>query len=159
MRVKVQVFGLCFLLSCGFLFASFVDASSLAADGGDPGKAYKACVEAVAKPDKPAMVDLCFHKDDPWIKKTNIDYFTNETFQVEARLNWPALRLIDLKITGGQMEGDDAELNVQGIMLLQREESTGDIIEVDRYPVKGTVKLKRKNGVWRYTGTEKLEKQ
>jgi hypothetical protein len=43
-------------------------------------------------------------------------------------------------------------------MLLQREEPTGDIVEVDRYPVKGTVKLQRKDGVWRYAGTEKLER-
>jgi hypothetical protein len=54
--------------------------------------------------------------------------------------------------------GDDAEISVQGTMLLQREEPTGDIVEVDRYPVKGTVKLQRKDGVWRYAGTEKLEK-
>jgi hypothetical protein len=38
------------------------------------------------------------------------------------------------------------------------EEPTGDIVEVDRYPIKGTVKLQRKDGVWRYAGTEKLEK-
>jgi hypothetical protein len=53
---------------------------------------------------------------------------------------------------------DDAEISVQGTMLLQREEPTGDIVEVDRYPVKGTVKLQRKDGVWRYAGTEKLER-
>ena len=43
-------------------------------------------------------------------------------------------------------------------MLLQREEPTGDIAEVDRYPDKETVKLQRKDGGWRYAGTEKLEK-
>ncbi len=147
------------LLSCGLVFASFVDASSLPDGGGDPGKAYKECIDAVAKPDKAAMVSLCFAKDDPWIKKTNLDYFTNETFQVEIRISWPALRLIDVKITGGQTEADDAEILVQGTELRQRLESTGDIIEVDRYPVKGTVTLRRKNGVWRYAGTEKLEKR
>ena len=104
------------------------------------------------------MVALCFAKDDPWIKKTNVDYFTNETFQVAVRIEWPALRLIDVKITGGQLTGDDAEISVQGTTLLQREEPTGDIVEVDRYPAKGTVKLQRKDGVWRYAGTEKLEK-
>ena len=146
------------LVICGLIVASFAYASSLPADGGEPGKAYKACVDAVAKPDKAAMVTLCFAKDEPWIKKTNLPYFTNETFQVEVRQTWPALRLIDLKITGGNTEADNAEISVQGIAILQREESTGDIVEVDRYPVKGTVKLQRKNGVWRYAGTEKLEK-
>ena len=104
------------------------------------------------------MVALCFASDDPWIKKANLDYFTNETFQVAVRIEWPALRLIDVKITGGQLTGDDAEISVQGTMLLQREEPTGDIVEVDRYPAKGTVKLQRKDGVWRYAGTEKLER-
>jgi hypothetical protein len=146
------------LVSGWFIPVSFVLASSLPADGGEPGKAYKACVDAVAKPDKAAMVALCFAKDDPWIKKANLDYFTNETFQVEVRIQWPALRLINVKITGGKMTADDAEISVQGTMLLQRVEPTDDIVEVDRYPVKGTVKLQRKDGVWRYAGTEKLEK-
>lgn len=148
----------CLLMSCGFLIASFVHASSLPADGGEPGKAYKDCIAAVTKPDKAAMVALCFAKDDPWIKKTNLDYFANDTFQVEVRNTWPALRLIDVKVSGGTMEGDEVELSVQGTVILQRLEPTGDIVEVDRYPVKGTVKLHRKNGVWRYAGTEKLEK-
>jgi len=158
MRAKARMIAIYLLVSCGFILASFVHASSLPADGGEPGKAYKACVDAVAKPDKAAMVALCFAKDDPWIKKSNLDYFTNETFQVEVRLEWPALRLIDVKITGGLVELDTADVFTQGIMLLQRLEPTGDIVEVDRYPVKGTVKLRRKNGVWRYAGTEKLER-
>ena len=158
MCAKVRMISRYLLVSCGLILVSFVHASSLPADGGEPGKAYKACVDAVAKPDKAAMVAICFAKDDPWIKKTNVDYFTNETFQVAVRIEWPALRLIDVKITGGQLTGDDAEISVQGTALLQREEPTGDIVEVDRYPVKGTVKLQRKDGVWRYAGTEKLEK-
>jgi hypothetical protein len=158
MCAKVRMISRYLLVSCGLMLVSFVHASSLPADGGEPGKAYKACVDAVAKPDKAAMVALCFAKDDPWIKKANLGYFTNETFQVAVRIEWPALRLIDVKITGGQLTGDDAEISVQGTMLLQREEPTGDIVEVDRYPAKGTVKLQRKDGVWRYAGTEKLEK-
>jgi hypothetical protein len=39
------------------------------------------------------------------IKKTNVDYFTNETFQVAVRIEWPALRLIDVKITGAELWG------------------------------------------------------
>jgi hypothetical protein len=144
MCAKVRMISGYLLVSCGLILVSFVHASSLPADGGEPGKAYKACVDAVAKPDKAAMVALCFAGD--------------ETFQVAVRIEWPALRLIDVKITGGQLTGDDAEIFVQGTMLLQREEPTGDIVEVDRYPAKGTVKLQRKDGVWRYAGTEKLER-
>jgi len=158
MCAEVRMISRYLLVSCGLVLVSFVHASSLPADGGEPGKAYKACVDAVAKADKAAMVALCFPKDDPWIKKTNLDYFTNETFQVEVRDSWPALCLIDVKITGGQMQADDAEILVQGIVLRQRVEPTGDIVEVDRYSVKGTVKLRRKNGVWRYAGTEKLDR-
>lgn len=155
MREKI-VIGSYILMSLGL--AIVASASSLPADGGDPGKAYRACIDSVAKPDKPKMIELCFTKDDPWLKKTNLDYFTAETFQVEVRQQWPALRLIDVKIPGGKMEGDTADILVEGTMLLQRLEPTGDIVEVDRYKVKGSVKLRRSNGVWRYAGEEKLEK-
>src|SRR5204862_365362 len=115
MCAKVRMISRYLLVSCGLVLVSFVNASLLPADGGEPGKAYKACVDAVAKPDK---VALCFAGDDPWIKKANLDYFTNETFQVAVRIEWPALRLIDVKITGGQLTGDDAEISVQGTALL-----------------------------------------
>ena len=105
MCAKVRMISRYLLVSCGLMLVSFVHASSLPADGGEPGKAYKACVDAVAKPDKAAMVALCFAKDDPWIKKANLDYFTNETFQVAVRIEWPALRLIDVKITGAELWG------------------------------------------------------
>src|SRR4026207_553534 len=76
-------------LSIGFTFVLLLpwiaSAGSLPEGGGDPGKAYKACVDAVAKPDKAGMIDLCFVKDDAWLKAKNLGYFTNETFQVEVR--------------------------------------------------------------------------
>lgn len=156
MRVTIAI-GMFLFMSGTAVFPSLTDAASLPAGGGEPGKAFAACIAAVSKPDKPAMVELCFAKDDPWITKTNLDYFTNETFQVEVRQQWPALRLIDVKIAGGQMESDTAEISVEGTMLLQRLESTGDIVEVDRKPMKGTVQLRLANGVWRYAGSQKLE--
>ncbi|MGH9856355.1 MAG: hypothetical protein ACRD4B_00795, partial [Acidobacteriota bacterium] len=107
------------LLSCAILVV-LVGAESLPAGGGDPGKAYKACVDAVAKPDKAGMIDLCFVKDDAWLKPKNLGYFTDETFQVEVRQEWPALRLIDVKITGGTVTGDTADLQVEGTSILQR---------------------------------------
>ena len=152
MRTKIYL-----LSSLVFLFPLIAGAAALPEGGGEPGKAYKACVDAVAKPDKTAMVSLCFVKDDPWIKNKNIGYFTNETFQVEVRQEWPALRLIDLKITGGTTEGETADLTVEGIAILQRLEPTDEIVEVDRKRVKGTVKMRRTSGVWRYAGAQKLE--
>ena len=147
-------------ICCGlFIVPLLAEAAALPANGGDPGKAYKACMDAVAKPDKPSTIDLCFFKDDPWLKKINVDYFTNETFQVEARDVWPALRLIDWKITGGELEGDKAKLAVEGTVVRHRVEPTGDIVEYDRYPVKGTVDLRRAGGIWRYAGTEQLERK
>ena len=56
------------------------------------------------------------------------------------------------------MNADDADILVKGTVVRHRVEPTGDIVEIDRYPVKGTVKVRRTNGAWRYAGTEKLEK-
>lgn len=145
-----------FIVSSGL--AILASATSLPSDGGDPGKAYRACIDAVAKPDKAKMIELCFAKDDPWLKDKNLAYFTSETFQVEVRLEWPALRLVDVKINGGNTVGHTADILVEGKMILQRLEPTDEIVEVDRYPVKGTVKLRRINSAWRYAGEQKLEK-
>ncbi len=155
MRAKIVV-GLIIVMSLGI--AIMGSASSLPVDGGDAGKAYKACIDAVAKPDKAKMIGLCFTKDDPWLKGKNLGYFTDSTFQVEVRQEWPALRLIDAKISGGKMEGDTADLLVEGTMILQRLEPTDEIVEVDRYKVKGSVKMRSTNGVWTYAGEQKLEK-
>jgi hypothetical protein len=148
-------------LAIGFTFVLLLpwiaSAASLPEGGGDPGKAYKACADAVAKPDKAGMIDLCFVKDDAWLKAKNLGYFTNETFQVEVRQEWPALRLIDVKVTGGTVNGDSADLQVEGTSILQRLEPTDEIVEVDRKPMKGTVKMKKTNNVWRYAGEQKLE--
>jgi len=125
-------------------------AVALPKDGGDPAKAYRACLDALAKPDKDAIVELCFTKDDPWLAKANLGYYTPETLAVEVKRLNHAYRLVDVKISGGTMEGDDAELAVAGTMVLHREEPTGDIVEVDRKPVRGTVHLRRSAGQWRY---------
>jgi hypothetical protein len=67
------------------------------------------------------------------------------------------LRLIDLKITGGTMEGDAADLIVEETAILQRLEPTDEIVEVDRKAVKGNVKMRRTGGAWRYAGEQKLQ--
>jgi hypothetical protein len=125
-------------------------AVALPKDGGEPAKVYRACLDALAKTDKDAIVELCFAKDDPWLAKANLGYYTPETLAVEVKRLNHAYRLVDVKISGGKMEGDDAELAVAGTAVLMREEPTGDIVEVDRKPVKGTVYLRRGASGWRY---------
>ncbi len=132
----------------------YTDSKNLPADGGEPGKAYRDCISALAKQDKDAVVAKCFAKDDAWIQKTNIGYFTPETFTLEVRQLKPAFRVIEPKISGGKINGNTADIKVEGIMLLQRLESTGDIIEVDRYPVKGTIQMGLVGGMWFCTGDD-----
>jgi hypothetical protein len=128
--------------------------SALPADGGDPGKAYRACLDALAKPDKAGIIALCFLKDDPWLAKTNLDYFTPETFALEVRQLRPEFRLVDVVISGGELNGDRADLQVTGKMLVQRLESWGEIVSATPDPVKGTVTLARSSVSWRPSGSE-----
>jgi hypothetical protein len=133
------------------------ESKNLPAGGGDPGKAYFDCTKAIAKEDKSGIITLCFAKDDAWIKKTNLDYFTPETFAVEVRQLKPAFRLTDVKISGGKVDGQTADLLVDGTFLIQRLEPTGEIIEVDRYPAKGSVQMTLINGKWFYA-SDNLER-
>jgi len=150
MRVTAPVF----ILACALLGPSAARATALPADGGEPGKAYRACLDALAKHDKQGIITLCFPKDDPWLAKTNIDYFTPETFALEVRQLRPEFRLVDVAISGGQANGDRAQLQVAAQMTVPRLESTGEIIEATRYPVKGTVSLLRSPAGWRPSGSE-----
>jgi hypothetical protein len=69
----------------------------------------------------------------------------------------PAFRLSDVKITGGKITNDTADLLVQGTMTIRRVESYGDITEVDQYPVKGSVQLRLVGGKW-FRISDSLEK-
>lgn len=137
------------LLTCALLAPPATLAAALPADGGDPGKAYRACLDAIAKKDKAGIIALCFPKGDPWLEKTNLDYFTPETFALEVRQLRPEFRLAEVVISGGQVNGDKAELRVAGQMTAPRLEPTGEIIEATSYPVKGTVSLVRSSSGWR----------
>jgi hypothetical protein len=128
--------------------------TALPADGGDPGKAYRACLDAIAKPDKAGIIALCFPEGDPWLEKTNLDYFTPETFALEVRQLRPEFRLANVMIAGGKVDGDKADLQVSGQMTAPRLEPTGEIIEAGRYPVKGTVSLVRSSSGWRPSSSE-----
>lgn len=128
--------------------------AALPKDGGDPGKAYRACLDAIAKRDKAGIIALCFPKGDPWLEKTNLDYFTPETFAVEVRQLRPEFRLADVVISGGQADGDKAELQVAGQMTVPRLEPTGEIVEATPYPVKGTISMIRSSNGWRPSASE-----
>jgi hypothetical protein len=65
------------LLTCALLAPPAILGAALPADGGGPGKAYRACLDAIAKPDKAGIIALCFPEGDPWLKKTNLDYPRN----------------------------------------------------------------------------------
>jgi sarcosine oxidase subunit beta len=80
-------------------------AAALPKDGGEPAKAYRACLDTIAKKDKAAIIASCFAKDDAWLKKTNLDYFTPETFAVEVRQLRRDFRIVGLVIEGGKVKG------------------------------------------------------
>ena len=142
------------LLTCALLAPPTILGAALPADGGDPGKAYRACLDAIAKPDKAGIIALCFPERDPWLEKTNLDYFTPETFALEVRQLRPEFRLADVVIAGGKVDGEKADLQVSGQMTVPRLEPTGEIIEASRYPVKGTVSLVRSPSGWRPSASE-----
>ena len=79
------------LLTWALLAPQATLGAALPADGGDPGKAYRACLDAIAKKDKAGIIALCFPKGDPWLEKTNLDYFTPEVAEqlaATAAANW-----------------------------------------------------------------------
>jgi hypothetical protein len=142
------------LLTCALLVPPAILGAALPADGGDPGKAYRACLDAIAKPDKAGIIALCFPEGDPWLEKTNLDYFTPETFALEVRQLRPEFRLAEVVISGGKVDGDKADLQVSGQMTAPRLEPTGEIIEASGYPLKGTVSLVRSSSGWRPSASE-----
>lgn len=115
--------------------------TDLSKDGGEPAKAYRACLAALSKNQKAAVIASCFSRDDPWLAKTNVDYFSDEEFSAEVKAYRPGLQLEMVQISGGRVKGDQAELYVTGKSTY--ENSTGKIF------------LRRIQGSWYYSG-EKL---
>ncbi len=115
--------------------------TDLSADGGEPAKAYRACLTALSKNEKAAVIADCFSKDDPWLAKTNVDYFSAEEFSAEVKAYRPGLQLEAVQISGGRVKGDQAELSVTGKSTYENS--------------KGKVFLRRSQGSWYYSG-EKL---
>jgi len=142
------------LIASTLLGAGAALAAALPKDGGEPAKAYRACLASIDKKDKPAVIANCFAKDDAWLAKTNLDYFTPETFAVEVRQLRRDFRLVEVKIEGGEVQGTHATLRVSGQCTTPRIESTGDIVEAGSFPVKGTVTMSRTPQGWRPTDSD-----
>ena len=124
--------------------------TKLAAGGGEPGKALVACQKTLKGTDKAAFVASCFAADDPDVVDKNIDYFETvgelaNAFSYGRR----GIFLEDLKITGGRMKGDQAELTVEGKQVYRAE---GEPESTENY--KGRIFLVRGASGWRYAGDE-----
>jgi hypothetical protein len=130
--------------------AKHVGIANLPAGGGDPGKAFVACSKAMASKDEAAILASCFAPDDAWVKDQNLDYFNGPEFAEHAGQWYQGLLLRDVKIDGGRMKGDQAEIAVHGT--ITRQYGQDEPPTVEKY--KGNVYLRRATTGWRFTGQQ-----
>ena len=104
----------------------------LAADGGEPGKAYRAWTTAVAQGDLPVLRDLAGHDYDAWRIKSD-DQDDVKSAIKDLRDGTP----LAPKILGGRIDGDSAVLWVEG-------KDRDDILR------RGRVQLQRADQAWRF---------
>lgn len=124
--------------------------TKLAAGGGDPGKALVACQKTLKGTDKAAFIAACFAANDPDVVDKNIDYFETVAALADAfSYGRRGIFLEGLKITGGRVKGDQAELTVEGKEIYRAE---GEPESVSNY--KGRIFLVRGASGWRYAGED-----
>ena len=104
----------------------------LPADGGEPGKAYRAWTAAVAKGDLPVLRQLVGRDYDAWRIKSE-DQDDVKSALKDLRDGSP----VGAKILGGRIDGDSAVLWVEG-------KDRDDILR------RGRVQMQRADGGWRY---------
>ena len=104
----------------------------LPADGGEPGKAYRAWTTAVAQGDLPVLRDLAGHDYDAWRIKSD-DQDDVKSAMKDLRDGTP----LAPKILGGRIDGDSAVLWVEG-------KDRDDILR------RGRVQLQRADQAWRF---------
>lgn len=124
--------------------------SPLPADGGEPGRAYQACLKAMATKGEAAIVSACFTKDDPWLAKQNLDYHDGEAFFDFVRAVKGALDFQSVAVAGGRQKGDEAELAVAAKRI--RPGGQGEPDSVENW--KGLVYLRRSGGTWGFTSAQ-----
>ena len=122
----------------------------LPAGGGEPGKAYQACLQAVAGRTEEAIVSSCFTRDDAWLAKQNLDYFEGEAFFEHVRILKADIDFQKATITGGRQKGDEAELTVA--LKRIRAGGQGEPENVENW--KGRVFLRRSAGAWGFASAQ-----
>ena len=104
----------------------------LAADGGEPGKAYRAWIAAVAKGDLPVLRALVGGDYNGWRLNSEDQGNVKEALK-DLRDGTP----LQARILRGRIDGDSAVLWVEG-------KDRDDILR------RGRVQMQRVEGVWRY---------
>ena len=104
----------------------------LPADGGEPGKAYRAWTTAVAQGDLPALRALVGGEYDSW-RSNSDDQDDVKSALKDLRDGSP----VQAKILGGRIDGDNAVLRVEG-------RDRDDILR------RGRVQMQRVDKAWRF---------
>lgn len=128
--------------------------TALPAGGGEPGKAYQACLAAVAGRTEAAIVSSCFTRDDAWLAQQNLDYYEGDAFFDHVRIMRPEIDFRSATITGGRQKGDQAELTLSTKRV--RAGAQGEPESVESW--KGRVFLRRSAGAWGFVSAN-LEQQ
>ncbi len=118
--------------------------TAVPAGGGAPGKAYQACLAAMAGKAEGAIVSSCFTRDDAWLGSQNLDYYNGADFFEQVRTSHAALDFQEVTITGGRQKGDQAELAVSAKRV--RSGVEGESPSIENW--KGVVFLRRSAGAW-----------
>lgn len=124
--------------------------TALPATGGDPGKAYLACLGAMKATEEAAIVSSCFGADHAFVKEANLDYFEGDAFAAHAGQSFQGLKLQNATISGGRVKGDNAEILVKGKTVTRYGQDEPETVE--RY--KGRVFLRRSALGWRISGQD-----
>lgn len=128
-------------VSLDLTIATLAETPPLPADGGEVGKAFRACWQLVRGKNVAGVRQSCFPPDDGQLSGT--EGSTGDGFWVVALWNRESLKLSALQISGGKRKGDWAELFVTGRDEQNRER-------------KGSVFLRYGPGGWRFDH-ERLE--
>jgi hypothetical protein len=124
--------------------------TALPAGGGEPGKAYQACLAAMKERTEAAIVSSCFTGDDAWIGKQNLDYYEGEAFFDHVRIMKGELDFQSATISGGRQKGDEAELTLAAKRV--RAGAQGEPESVENW--RGRVFLRRSAGAWGFTSAQ-----
>lgn len=124
--------------------------TALPASGGDPGKAFLACVAAMKSTEEAAIAASCFSPDHPTLKERSLDEYEGDEFAVHAERTFDALTLRDVTVSGGRAKGNVAEILIKGKRVRRYGQDAPETVE----QFKGTVILRRGAAGWRFLGDQ-----